>query len=188
FDQRNYFLPKVSRLNRNQFGGAVGGPIWRNKSFFFFDYEEHIERRGLESFRSVPIQASRDGDFSGWPGLGLKDPSSGTPFGSNRIPLPMFSKTAKAAIALWPQQNFGGPTTTSNNLLVTNPDRFSDGLLTIKIDHELTASDRLSGRYSRAPHDETTTPLLPTFEQIIPPHNQIALVNWTHIFSPGLLG
>src|ERR1051325_2225979 len=156
FDARNFFLPKPSRLNRNQFGGAVGGPIWRNKSFFFFNYEQHTERRGVESLRSVPFQAWRDGDFSAVPGLVLKDPSTGQPLTGNRIPLTMFSKTAKAAIGLWPQQNFGGATTTSNNLLVTAPDRFSDGLLTVKIDHELTSKDRLSGRYSRAPHDETT--------------------------------
>lgn len=189
FDARNFFLPKPSRLNRNQFGGAVGGPIWRNKSFFFFDYEQHTERRGVESFRSVPVQAWRDGDFSGVAGLVLKDPSTGLPFQGNRIPLNRFSKTATAAIGLWPKQNFGGPNTISNNLLVTSPDRFSDSLLTIKIDHELTTKDRLSGRYSRAPHDETTTPLglLPTFEQIIPPHNQVALINWTHIFTPTLI-
>ena len=188
FDARNTFLPKASRLNRNQFGGAVGGPIRRNKSFFFFNYEEHTERRGVESLRSVPIQAWRNGDFSGVPGLGLKDPSTGQPYPGNQIPKNLFSKTATAAIGLWPQQNFGGPTTTANNLLVTAPDRFSDGLLTLKIDHELTAKDRLSGRYSRAPHDETTTPGLPTFEQIIPPHNQVILLNWTHIFTPALLG
>jgi hypothetical protein len=189
FDARNFFLPKPSRLNRNQFGGAVGGPIWRNKSFFFFDYEQHTERRGVESFRSVPIQAWRDGDFSGVAGLVLKDPTTGLPFQGNRIPLNRFSKTATAAIGLWPKQNFGGPNTISNNLLVTAPDRFSDGLLTIKIDHELTTKDRLSGRYSRAPHDETTTPtgLLPTFEQIIPPRNQVGLINWTHIFTPTLI-
>src|SRR6266478_2232511 len=187
FDARNFFLPKASRLNRNQFGGAVGGPIWRNKSFFFFNYEQHTERRGVESLRSVPIQAWRDGDFSSVTGLVLKDALTGLPLSGNRIPLGSFSKTAKAAIGLWPAQNFGSATTTANNLLVTAPDRFSDGLLTIKIDHELTGKDRLSGRYSRAPHDETTTPILPTFEQIIPLHNQIGLVNWTHIFSPVLL-
>ena len=190
FDARNFFLPKPSRLNRNQFGGDVGGPIWRNKSFFFFDYEEHTERRGVESFRSVPVQAWREGNFSGVPGLVLKDPSTGAPFQGNQIPLSMFSKTAMAAIGLWPKQNFGGATTTANNLLVTAPDRFSDGLLTIKIDHELSSKDRLSGRYSRAPHDETTTPvgILPTFEQIIPPRNQVGVINWTRIFTPRLLG
>jgi hypothetical protein len=188
FDARNTFLPKASRLNRNQFGGAVGGPIWKNKSFFFVNYEQHTERRGVESLRSVPIQAWRDGDFSGVPGLTLKDPSTGLPFPGNRIPKNLYSKTATAAISLWPQQNFGGPNTTANNLLVTAPDRFSDGMLTVKIDHELSGKDRLSGRYSRAPHDETTTPGLPTFEQIIPPHNQIILMNWTRIFTPALLG
>ena len=188
FDARNTFLPKPSRLNRNQFGGAAGGPIWHNKSFFFVNYEQHTERRGVESFRSVPVQAWRDGDFSGVAGLTLKDPSSGLPFAGNRIPKNLFTKTANAAIGLWPQQNFGGPATVSQNLLVTAPDRFSDGMLTVKIDHELTGKDRLSGRYSRAPHDEMTTPVLPTFEQIIPPHNQIILLNWTHIFKPALLG
>ena len=188
FDARNTFLPKPSRLNRNQFGGAAGGPIWHNKSFFFVNYEQHTERRGVESFRSVPVQAWRDGDFSGVAGLTLKDPSSGLPFAGNRVPKNLFTKTANAAIGLWPQQNFGGPATVSQNLLVTAPDRFSDGMLTVKIDHELTGKDRLSGRYSRAPHDEMTTPVLPTFEQIIPPHNQIILLNWTHIFKPALLG
>jgi hypothetical protein len=188
FDARNTFLPKVSRLNRNQFGGAVGGPIWRNKSFFFFNYEQNTERRGVESFRSVPIQAWRDGDFSAVAGLTLRNPSNGQTFAGNKISPSLFSTTAKAAIALWPAQNFGASTTLSQNLLVTAPDRFSDGLLTIKIDHELTSRDRLSGRYSRAPHDETTTPVLPTFEQFIPPHNQIALINLTHIFNPSILG
>ena len=151
FDARNTFLPKASRLNRNQFGGAAGGPIRRNKSFFFVNYEQHTERRGVESFRSVPVQAWRDGDFSSVAGLTLKDPSSGLPFAGNRIPKNLFSKTANAAIALWPQQNFGGPATVSQNLLVTAPDRFSDGMLTVKIDHELTGKDRLSGRYSHPP-------------------------------------
>src|SRR6185369_4626435 len=188
FDARNTFLQKASRLNRNQFGGSAGGPIWRDRSFFFVNYEQHTERRGVESFRSVPVQAWRDGDFSGVAGLVLKDPSTGLPFEGNRIPKSLFSKTATASIGLWPQQNFGGPTTISQNLLVTSPDRFSDGLLTIKLDHELTSKDRLSGRYSRSPHDETTTPGLPTFEQFIPPHNQIILLNWTHIFTPAVLG
>src|SRR5882762_3983237 len=80
FDARNTFLPKVSRLNRNQFGGALGGPIWRNKSFFFFNDAEPTERRGVESLRSVPIQAWRDGNFSGVAGLVLKDPTTGGVF------------------------------------------------------------------------------------------------------------
>ena len=86
FDARNFFLPKVSRLNRNQFGGAAGGPVVRNRLFFFFNYEANRERRGVELTRSVPIQAWRDGDFSGIAGLTLRDPQSQLPFPGNRIP------------------------------------------------------------------------------------------------------
>ena len=189
FDARNTFLPKASRLNRNQFGGAVGRPDLAGTRVSSSSITSNT-RNGAAWNRCgrCPFRRGAMAIFPEWPGLTLKDPSTGQPFPGNRIPKNLYSKTAKAAIALWPQQNFGGPNTTANNLLVTAPDRFSDGMLTVKIDHELTGKDRLSGRYSRAPHDETTTPGLPTFEQIIPPHNQIILMNWTRIFTPSLLG
>ena len=190
FDARNFFLPKVSRLNRNQFGGAAGGPVVRNRIFFFFNYEANRERRGVELTRSVPIQAWRDGDFSGIAGLTLRDPQSQLPFPGNKIPSARFSKTATAALGLWPKQNFGDPLATiSNNLLVTNPNRFSDNQLTGKGDWELSGKDRFSGRYTHAAHDQTTIgALLPGFELFIPPSNTVGLVNWTHIFTPLMLG
>src|SRR5206468_5278705 len=133
FDARNTFLPKASRLNRNQFGGSVGGPIKRNRAFFFANYEANRERRGVEVLRSVPVQAWREGNFSGIAGLTLRDPQSGLPFSGNAIPSSRFSKTAVAAMSLWPKQNFGDLlTTTSQNLLVTNPNRYSDDQFTIK--------------------------------------------------------
>ncbi len=189
FDARNFFLPAPSRLNRNQFGGSLGGPIVRNRGFFFVNYEGNRERRGVEVRRSVPIQAWRDGDFSGIAGLTLKDPQSGLPFPGNRIPGARFSKTAVAALGLWPKQNFGDPNTAiSNNLLITNPNRYSDDQFTIKSDWELTSRDRLSGRFTRAAHDQTTIGGLPGFELNIPPRNKVALLSWTRVFNPRLLG
>src|SRR5262249_26887890 len=141
FDARNTFLPKASRLNRNQFGGTVGGPIVHNRAFFFGNYEANRERRGVELLRSVPVQAWRDGNFSGIAGLTLRDPQSGGTFPGNIIPTTRFSKTATAAIGLWPKQNFGDPTTISQNLLVTNPNRYSDDQFTIKGDWEITNND-----------------------------------------------
>ncbi len=187
FDARNFFLPQVSKLNRNQFGTAVGGPIWRNHTFFFFNYEGNRERRGVEIFRHVPVEPWRNGDFSGVSGLTLRDPQTGQPFPGNRIPTARFSRTAQAAIPLWPKQNFGDSTRVANNLLVTRPLEITDDQFTIKVDHELTSHDRLSGRYSRAARDEVSTPFLPTFEQIIPPRNHVALLSHTHLFSPDLL-
>ncbi|MBI3681936.1 MAG: TonB-dependent receptor [Acidobacteria bacterium] len=187
-DARNFFLPKKSKLNRNQFGVAVGGPVWRDHTFFFFNYEGNRERRGVEDFRSAPVEAWRNGDFSGVAGLALRDPqNSGTPFPGNRIPANRFSKTAQAAIPLWPKQNFGGPSQIATNLLVTRPNEFNDDQYTIKADHALTGKDRLSGRYSRAARDEISTPTLPTFEQIIPPRDQVASLSHTRIWSARLL-
>ena len=187
FDARNFFLPKKSALRRNQFGAAVGGPIWRGKSFFFFNYEGVRERRGVESFRSVPIEAWRNGDFSGVAGLTLRDPQTGQFFAGNRIPANRFSKTAQAALSLWPKQNFGASSLASNNLLVTRPAEVSDDQFTIKVDQDVTPVDRMTVRYSVADREETTTPLLPTFEQIVPPRNQVAAVSHTHVFTPKLL-
>ena len=187
FDARNYFLAKVARLNRNQFGAAVGGPIVRNKAFFFFNYEGNRERRGVELTRSVPVQAWRDGDFSGIAGLILRDPTSPLPFAGNRVPSSRVVKTAAAALNLWPKTNFGA--TTSNNLLVTEPDRYSDDQYTIKTDWEATSKDRFTARFSRAAHDQTAIGgALPGFQLHIPPRNTVALVNLTHIFTPRVLG
>lgn len=188
-DARNFFLPKRSKLNRNQFGAAVGGPIWRDHSFFFANYEGTRERRGVETFRSVPVEPWRQGDFSGVTGLVLRDPlAAGQPFAGNRIPATRFSRTAQVAIGIWPKANFGDVTRLANNLLVTRPIEIRDDQFTIKIDQELGSRDRLTGRYSRAARDEVTTPLLPTFEQIVPPRNHVAALNHTHIFTPALLG
>ncbi len=188
-DARNFFLPVKSKLNRNDFGGSAGGPIWRNHAFFFFNYESTLERRGIETLRSVPVQAWRGGDFSGVAGLTLRDPlAAGQPFAGNRIPTARFSKTAQAAIAAWPAQNFGGPSTTALNLFINRPNEFNDGQFTVKSDYEISGRNRLTGRYSRAARDEIATPTLPTFESIVPPRNQVASLADTHIFSPTLVG
>jgi hypothetical protein len=186
-DARNSFLPKKSKLNRNQFGTAVGGPVWKNHTFFFVNYEGTRERRGVEDFRSAPVEPWRNGDFSAVAGLTLRDPSTGQAFPGNRIPRGRFVKTAQAAIALWPEQNLGDISRIANNLLVTRPIEITDDQFTVKVDHELTLRDRLSGRYSRAARDEVSTPTLPTFEQIIPPRNHVAVLGHTHIFNPRLL-
>lgn len=187
-DARNFFLPQKSKLNRNDFGGTLGGPIWRNHSFFFVNFEKVIERRGVETFRSVPVLPWRQGDFSGVANLTLRDPfASGAPFAGNRIPSTRFSKTANAAIANWPSQNIGGPTTIANNLFVNRPTEIDDNQFTVKGDHEFNSNNRISGRYSKAYRDEVTTPVLPTFEQIIPPRNHVASASYTRILTPRLL-
>src|SRR2546423_4619065 len=62
FDAKNYFFSR-SELRRNQFGYAAGGPFWKNKLFWFSDYQGTREVRGAEATANVPTDAQRQGMF-----------------------------------------------------------------------------------------------------------------------------
>src|SRR5580700_7510099 len=63
-DARSYFAATTQKFNLNQFGGSVGGPIKRDKTFFFMDYEEKDQRHGIPFTGLVPSVAQRTGNFS----------------------------------------------------------------------------------------------------------------------------
>lgn len=121
FSDRNADKPKYIY---NQGGGTVGGPIKRNKAFYFVSYERTSERQNAQSFLDVPTAAMRAGDLSGSP-TPIYDPFSGanfnpananayardrTPFPNNRIPQSRFSAPTRKILALpdWPLPNAPG--------------------------------------------------------------------------------
>ena len=63
-DARSYFASSVEKFNLNQFGGGIGGPIRKNKTFFFVDGEQKYQRHGISFTGLVPSLANRTGDFS----------------------------------------------------------------------------------------------------------------------------
>src|SRR5438309_1467152 len=63
FDAKNYFFGGKSELRRNQFGFAAGGPVWKNKLFWFSDYQGTREVSGAEASANVPTDAQRQGNF-----------------------------------------------------------------------------------------------------------------------------
>src|SRR5467141_4599343 len=70
-DAKNFFLPSAEKFNLNQFGGSVGGPIRKNKTFFFLDGEQKYQRHGIAFTGLVPSDAMRNGDYSANPASGL---------------------------------------------------------------------------------------------------------------------
>ena len=86
---RNFFLPPTSGKAKsifNIFGGTLGGPVIKDKLFFFGSFEGTLERAGItRSTDAVPTAAIRAGDFSGLP-VTIYDPTTGNPDGTNRQP------------------------------------------------------------------------------------------------------
>src|SRR5277367_4439374 len=80
-DARSYFATSAEKFNLNQFGGSIGGPIRKNKTFFFVDGEQKYQRHGITFTGLVPSLAMRTGDFSADPfgnaisGLGIVNPN-----------------------------------------------------------------------------------------------------------------
>jgi len=88
----NYFAARGSRkptFNRNEFGGTIGGPIIKNKTFFFGNYEGYLQRQASYDNATVPTAAMRTGDFTALLALPkpivLTNPATGQPFPQNNV-------------------------------------------------------------------------------------------------------
>ncbi|HEU0142655.1 MAG TPA: carboxypeptidase-like regulatory domain-containing protein, partial [Bryobacteraceae bacterium] len=95
---KNFFATGLPNppFNRNEFGYSVGGPIIKNKTFFFHSYEGLRERTARTNTLSVATQAMRSGNFAGLPVI--IDPLSGLPFDGNQIPASRIDPRSKALI------------------------------------------------------------------------------------------
>src|SRR6202140_3541767 len=105
-DARSFFATSTEKFNLNQFGASIGGPIRKNKTFFFVDYEEKYQRHGIPFTGIVPSVAQRNGNFTndafGQPAPLLTNtlaPTQGTPFMCNGAgnPLPAAADGSQSA-------------------------------------------------------------------------------------------
>ncbi|MCC6291609.1 MAG: carboxypeptidase regulatory-like domain-containing protein, partial [Bryobacterales bacterium] len=112
---RNFFSPIRPAFNRNEYGFMAGGPVIKNKTFFFGGYEGLKERAPITSTLSVATAAMRSGNFAGLPTI--IDPLSGSPFPNNQIPTNRIDSRASTLIQRVPIPNQAGtgPAGTLNN-------------------------------------------------------------------------
>jgi hypothetical protein len=135
---RSYQQTSVNpKLVQNQFGFTFGGPVKRNKTFFFGSYQGFRQVGAAFSFSTVvPTALERTGDFSA-SAVQPIDPTTGNPYPGNQVPIDPVS----AKILEWvPQPNSGANIWQGNS-----PNTASVNEYIAKIDHNLTANQRLSG-------------------------------------------
>ncbi len=138
---RNFFSPRADILKRNQFGGSVGGPVVKDKLFYFGTIQGTTLRALPASLNSVmPTAAQRNGDFSAI-SRQLKDPVTGQPFPGNQIPV---SRFAPASVKLL--KDIPIPTRPDGVVFYTRPDKEHEVQFMGRADYN-TDKNRLYGRY-----------------------------------------
>ena len=157
FDANNFFNNRAGRVKpdfkQNQFGGTIGGAVIRDKTFFFTDYQGHRESQGQTFLSTVPSAKMRAGDFSELTRT-IYDPTTGAPFQGNIIPSERIDTVARNILTqLYPESNTGGTRQASNgqtinNYLINPVKERQDNQFDVKVDHNLSQSNRFFTRYS----------------------------------------
>ena len=186
---RNYFSTKKARLNRNQFGANLGGPIRKDKAFFFFNWESGRQIQGTSGqLLSVPPTPFQTGDFSSLLGRGIivNDPSTGQPFLNNQIPISRVDPNAGKFLSFTPAPNRSSDALGANNFLTNSFSmRTSENQYVGRVDYNISSGDVLAVRYI---YDTLTTPNeSPVFgndETLNNAKGQNVVISWTHPFSP----
>jgi hypothetical protein len=169
-DARNFFDgPQIPSFKRNQFGGSIGGPIIKEKTFFFFDYEGIRQSKGLTTVTIVPSLAARSGFLQGSSTPVPIDPAAQAALAFYHLPDPNGAPTGNVDTAVY---SFSGQQIVNENFYTT------------RLDHKFSEKDSMSGTYlfDKTPYtspDGTNTVLLTTKSA-----RQIVALEETHIFKP----
>lgn len=193
FDAKNYFATTKPPLRQNQFGGSVGGPILKNRLFFFFNYEGFRQAVSAPYFYLVPTPAMRAGDFSGsWAGsplptlydpLSLDASGNRLPFPNNVIPSDRISPIASGFLGYMPDPNSTNPAGNYEANFSTPATRTQ---FNSRVDYAINSKDSVMVRdsYWNAYLDQHYL----NFEGDYwhwKPRNAVA--GWTHVYTPNIL-
>jgi hypothetical protein len=170
-DARNFFDgPQIPSFKRNQFGGSIGGPIIKERTFFFFDYEGIRQSKGITAVTTVPSLDARNGmihDSDGNPITVTIDPNIEKALAFYHLPNGPITDNPDLA-----QYRFSGQQVVNENFYTT------------RLDHKISEKDSMSGTYlfDKTPYtspDGVNAVLLTTKSS-----RQIAVLEETHIFKP----
>ena len=151
---RNFFAATKAPFNSHQFGGTFGGPLLRNKAFFFGDYQRLRQDQGRTVVATVPTAEMRRGDLTAF-GTPIFDPLTRQPFAGNIIPADRIDPVTRQVADIWPLPNRPGLADNyiENNVVEQEQDAFD-----IRVDLNLERWGSVFGRYSRSDRDFVEPP------------------------------
>ena len=192
FNARNYFATAVPFRVYNDFGVAVGGPIRKNKMFFFGDYEGSRESTAVIDTLNVPLPQWQTGNFMN---TTVMNPYTSEAFQNNQIPQGLISPVSQAIQKLYfLSPNYGAPGLQAGNYRnlfkpgnngVTIYNRFDT-----RVDYTLSPRDMLYGAfsYNRMPINAYVAPVVPPFSfRTSLRVESTGIAAWTHTFNSSLL-
>jgi hypothetical protein len=200
-DSSDYFTRSVQPLKQNQFGATFGGPLIKNKTFFFGYYEGFRNRQGESVPATVPSAAERQGNFAEECTAGFDQSTGlcnntqqqltffGTPVPFNQMTLfTPINPVAQNVLSFFPLPNSGENGFIATQTLVENNNQFG-----VRIDHYLSPADTLNFRYmySSGPTTDPLSPVganVPGFPVGEYDRAQNLVAQQTHVFSPKIIG
>jgi Carboxypeptidase regulatory-like domain/TonB dependent receptor len=180
-DTKNYFATENLPYRQNQFGVSVGGPIIKNRLFFFFDYAGFRVRQTSPALGTVPTQSMLAGDFTGL--APVIDPTTGQPFPNNVIPTDRISQFATKYNNFIPPPN----TTGASNIVGSAPFSRNDDEYNFRADYSISEKDTVFGRYTYSNSSQFRGSIVPLGGNNAPLNGTNVVLSWTHIFTPNLL-
>jgi len=202
FDARGFFASVLPADHQNEFGANLGGPIKKNKLFFFSNYDGYrfVSATSPVGYQSIPTMAERTGDFSAFPQI-IYDPTSATgtnprtPFPNNTIPTNRISKVSQSFQSYLPPPTNGDIT---NNYLALLPSTVDNDSNTDKVDYNVTDKNRLFalmswGKYawpivgSLTPVSTSTLPTPYTDGRGVIEYSNVGQIHDSHVITPTLV-
>jgi hypothetical protein len=200
FDATNYFGTTTEPLKQNQFGGTVGGPLRKDRSFFFGYYEGFRNRQGETDSSTVPSAAERQGNFQeicpeGFSGGFCNNPDHqlfnvffNQPYINNQFDMSSVPAITQNLLNYFPSPNNGTNVYTATQVVHQDSDQFG-----VRFDQYVGASDVLNFRYAYS--DGTQFHPIPTSGASVPgfpvgqdQRAQNLVTQETHTFSPAMIG
>ncbi|MEX2260380.1 MAG: carboxypeptidase regulatory-like domain-containing protein [Bryobacteraceae bacterium] len=195
WDARDSFADRKAQLNRNTFGGTLGGPVRKDRTHFFVSQESMRLRQGFTQNTTVPTPAMRAGDYSALlqtdsssrTPIALYDWTTRLPFAGNIIPRsrmhPLPVRFVDEFVPLPIRPGIGGILPNANYQSLEPQKTRTDQFIT-RVDHVIGSKDRVYGRYTISDTTTIGPPVWPAFGYSHELRGQHAVANWSRVLTP----